>query len=106
MTTKQNSWIYVSFDLESRLRGALDDEWRSVDETAKIFAEAFDVAKAAGVQRVKLYVEGFYVDQERQLSDEEQAEWDKKLRAQQDTATKDRIAQLEAELAKLKGGGQ
>lgn len=106
MTTKKNSWVYVLFDLDRCIDGAIDDQWRSVDEMAQVFTKAFEEAKAAGVQRVKIYAPRLEVNQERQLSDEEQAEWTEKLRAQQDATAKDRIAQLEAELAKLKGGGQ
>ncbi len=106
MTTKQNIWVNVSFDLESRLGGALDGEWRSVDEIAQVFAGAFEEAKAAGVQRVRIYVEVFDCNQERQLSDEEQVEWTMRVQARREDTIRAQIAYHEAELAKLKGGGQ
>lgn len=105
-TNKQNDWVYVPFNLKACLGRAMDANWRSVDEAKRLFDDAFTAAKVAGVQRVNLYVEAFYVEQQRQFTDEEQAEWEKKQRERQESAAKDRIAQLEAELAKLKGGGQ
>lgn len=104
MTTKQNDWVSVRFSLGSHLSANLEDRWHSIDEAARIFANVFDAAKAAGGQRVRLYTESIDVEVQRQLSDEEQADFDAKKKTW--TSDRQRIAQLEAELAKLKGGGQ